>query len=138
MKAGSVLATLVLCLTMAGCASIFSGGEDAASLNEFRTANGLSTLSRDANLTAMASAHSADMARRASLDHDGFRETRGPRGARAENVAYGCNDEPCTIRQWIKSSGHRRNMLLRDVSRYGLGSAVSKSGRTYWTLLVGE
>jgi hypothetical protein len=29
-------------------------------------------------------------------------------------------------------------MLRTDVSRYGLASAPSRSGRRYWTLLVGE
>jgi uncharacterized protein YkwD len=137
----SRLGPLFCLLALAGCGSLglLSGvGETAASLNEFRQANGLKPLQQDAGLTAMAAAHSADMARRETLDHGGFREQRGPRGARAENVAYGCNDTPCTIQQWIKSSGHRANMLRADVGRYGLGSAVSKSGRKYWTLLVGE
>ena len=124
----SILAAVCLSLCAAGCASILGVGKDAASLNEFRIANGLAPLARDGNLTSMAAAHSADMARRGAMDHGGFMESRGPRGARAENVAYGCKDEPCTIRQWIDSSGHRANMLRRDVTRYGLASAVSEIG----------
>jgi uncharacterized protein YkwD len=133
-----LLPTLLSLMLLAGCGSLgllTGAGENAATLNEFRGANGLKPLQQDAGLTAMAATHSADMARRETLDHGGFRETRG---ARAENVAYGCADSPCTIRQWIKSSGHRTNMLRADVTKYGLGSAVSKSGRKYWTLLVGE
>ncbi len=133
-----IVVTLAALLAVAGCGTIVGTGENAASLNEFRAANGLKPLGQDDNLTALAGAHSADMARRETLDHGGFMEQRGPRGARAENVAYGCKDAPCTIRQWIRSSGHRANMLRSDVTKYGLGSAVSKSGRTYWTLLVGE
>ena len=60
------------------------------------------------------------------------------KGARAENVAYGCKDPACVIQQWVNSSGHRRNMLIPGLTRYGLASATSPSGRTYWTLLVGE
>jgi uncharacterized protein YkwD len=78
------------------------------------------------------------MARRESLDHDGFMTSRGPRGARAENVAYGCKDSACVIQQWVNSSGHRKNMLIASVTRYGLASATSSSGKTYWTLLVGD
>jgi len=127
-------------LALAGCGSLSITGtpETATSLNGFRAAHGLSQLSTDSKLTALASEHSADMARRDSLDHDGFMTSRGPRGARAENVAYGCKDSPCTIQQWVNSSGHRRNMLIPGLTRYGLASAVSPSGKTYWTLLVGE
>jgi uncharacterized protein YkwD len=79
------------------------------------------------------------MARRESLDHDGFMTRRGPRGARAENVAYGCKESACVIQQWVNSSGHRKNMLIPSLYplRPCLGH-VAVSGRTYWTLLVGE
>jgi len=78
------------------------------------------------------------MARRDSLDHNGFMSHRGPRGARAENVAYGCKESACVIQQWVNSSGHRKNMLIPRLTRYGLASATSPSGKKYWALLVGE
>ena len=56
----------------------------------------------------------------------------------AENVAYGCKESACVIQQWVNSSGHRKNMLIPGLTRYGLASAVSPSGKKYWTLLVGE
>ena len=131
---------LLLALALAACGSLSITGtpEVATSLNGFRASHGLSQLRTDGTLIALASEHSADMARRDSLDHDGFMAHRGPRGARAENVAYGCNDSACVIQQWVNSSGHRKNMLIPGLTRYGLASAVSPSGRTYWTLLVGE
>jgi uncharacterized protein YkwD len=109
----------------------------ALDLNSFRAAHGRPPLAADGSLAAMAYSHSADMARRGRLDHAGFMQHRGPGGARAENVAYGCADAACAMRLWIRSSGHRRNMLRRDVSRYGLASAVSANGRRYWTLVLG-
>jgi uncharacterized protein YkwD len=109
----------------------------ATDLNSYRTAHGRPPLQADGTLTAMAYAHSADMARRGRLDHAGFRQQRGPAGARAENVAYGCADAACAMRMWIRSAGHRRNMLRGDVGRYGLASAASANGRRYWTLLLG-
>ena len=87
-----LLVILPLLLAVSGCGSLSSivgVGESATSLNSFRAANGLSQLSSDPGLTAMAQSHAADMARRESLDHNGFMEFRGPKGARAENVAYG-------------------------------------------------
>jgi uncharacterized protein YkwD len=129
---------LALSLTACGSLSITGTPETATSLNGFRASHGLSQLRTDAALAALAAEHSADMARREALDHDGFMTGRGPRGARAENVAYGCRESACVIQQWVASSGHRKNMLIPNLTRYGLASAVSPSGRTYWTLLVGE
>jgi len=134
------IAIALLALALAACGSLSVTGtpEIATSLNGFRAAHGLSQLRIDGTLAALASEHSADMARRDSLDHDGFMTSRGPRGARAENVAYGCRDPACVIQQWVNSSGHRKNMLIPSLTRYGLASATSASGKTYWTLLVGE
>ena len=134
------IAIALLAMALAGCGSFSLTGtpEIATSLNGFRAAHGLSQLRTDGALAALASEHSADMARRDSLDHNGFMTSRGPRGARAENVAYGCKDPACVIQQWVNSSGHRKNMLIPSLTRYGLASATSPSGKTYWTLLVGE
>jgi uncharacterized protein YkwD len=134
------IASVLLAASLAGCGTLSIPGtpETATSLNGFRASHGLSQLDTDSNLTALASEHSADMARRDSLDHDGFMTRRGPRGARAENVAYGCKETACVIQQWVNSSGHRKNMLIPGLTRYGLASATSSSGRKYWTLLLGE
>jgi len=59
-------------------------------------------------------------------------------GAAAENVAYGCTTEDCVIRMWARSGAHRANMLRRDVTSYGLGSADSANGKRYWVLEVGN
>jgi len=134
------LASTLLAASVAGCGtlSVLATPETATSLNGFRVSHGLSQLRTDGTLAALASEHAADMARRDSLDHNGFMTHRGPRGARAENVAYGCKETICVIQQWVKSSGHRTNMLIPSLTRYGLASATSPSGKKYWTLLVGE
>ena len=133
-------ASTLLAALVAGCGSLSIPGtpETATSLNGFRASHGLSQLHTDGTLVALASEHAADMARRDSLDHSGFMTHRGPRGARAENVAFGCTDSACVIQQWVSSSGHRKNMLIPNLTRYGLASAISPSGKKYWTLLVGE
>jgi uncharacterized protein YkwD len=134
------IASMLLAAALAGCGTVSlpDAPAMAASLNGFRASHGLSPLRTDGSLAALASQHAASMARRDSLDHDGFMTHRGPRGGRAENVAYGCKDTACVIQQWVNSSGHRRNMLIPGLRRYGLASATSPSGKTYWTLLLGE
>jgi uncharacterized protein YkwD len=109
----------------------------AMELNSYRAKNGRAPLRLDSSLAGLAYSHAADLARRGALDHAGFLSQRGPAGANAENVSYGCGDEDCAIRQWARSAGHRANMLSKDVTSYGLGSAVSASGRRYWVMELG-
>lgn len=82
----------------------------------------------------LAQEHSNDMARRGHLDHRGF-ASRAKRGARAENVAYGHDSVARTIAQWAASPRHAANMRLPGCK--GIASAVSRSGRRYWTMEIG-
>jgi uncharacterized protein YkwD len=49
----------------------------------------------------------------------------------AENIAYGYNDFPSTLKQWINSAGHRANLLLHGAKWIGVAHARN-SKRTYW------
>lgn len=133
-----MLECLALLLQLSGCSAPAVTAQKATSLNEFRAGNGLPALRSDPKMIGLARAHAEDMARRSTMDHAGFFEKRGPAGARAENVLYGCGTEACTIKNWINSPGHRANMLLADVKTYGLASAKSKSGVEYWALELGK
>jgi uncharacterized protein YkwD len=117
------LAALACC-----CSCAFS-----ETLNSFRRAHGLAALQRSSTLQAMARRHAQSMAARRTIDHAGFFAERGRAGARAENVAAGCVSEGCAVALWAGSSGHRQNMLLADVRKYGLASS---SG--YWCLVLGR
>ena len=83
-------------------------------------------------LPQAAQRHAKSMAVRHAMDHLGFYSWRGPAGARAENVAWGC-----AAVMWEESSGHRANMLLTDIKRYGIASATS-GGSRYWCLVLGR
>ncbi len=82
------------------------------------------------------------MAAKDSLDHDvlgRFSNRISPSGAgsAAENIAYGYDNFPKTLTQWIESSGHRKNLLLHDATRVGIASAKSSStGRMYWAMEI--
>jgi uncharacterized protein YkwD len=119
---------LVTLVALACCCSpAFS-----ATLNSFRHVHGLPALQRSGTLQAMAQRHASSMATRRTIDHSGF-TGRSRAGARAENVAAGCASESCAIALWAGSPGHRENMLLTDVRKYGLAS----SGQ-YWCLVLGR
>jgi uncharacterized protein YkwD len=83
----------------------------------------------------LAQQHSTDMARRESLDHSGF-HSRAMQGARAENVAMGSTTRAGAMAQWRGSPGHAANMRLPGCK--AVASAASRSGRRYWTMLIGK
>ena len=53
--------------------------------------------------------------------------------ARGENIAYGYTSPAAVIDGWMKSSGHRAN-ILGDYEALGVGVHV-KNGTVYWTQL---
>ena len=61
---------------------------------------------------------------------------RARRGARAENVATGNSSKALTMAQWSASPPHAANMLLPGCK--GIASAVSRSGRHYWTMEIAQ
>lgn len=113
----------------------------AETIEDARRARGLPHLAISGHLAAIAHEHAADMARRRSLDHDGFHERRGPAGAMAENVSWSCRNATCAIERWLRSPPHRANILLRTARSYGVASAngLSPAGRptTYWAMEIG-
>lgn len=112
----------------------------ALDLNTFRAQHKLPPLSYSATLAGAAYEHARDLARRGRLDHDGFKQRIGAlvSGMSAENVSYGCDDQPCAIQQWARSAGHRRNMLLKGVTAFGIASARADNGRRYWVMVLGN
>ena len=126
---GGIGVTLVLLMTPAL----------ALDLNSFRAQHGRPPLSVSGQLAGIATSHARDLARRQRLDHNGFRERMAfVRSAAAENVLVGCADADCAFRKWAASSGHRANMLRRDVTHYGIASATADNGRRYWVLELGN
>ncbi|MGE0675953.1 CAP domain-containing protein [Pseudolabrys sp.] len=127
----SFTATLAALLSMSAAVA-------AEDLNAFRAKNGRPPLAYSSTLAAIAQEQASSMARRGRLDHKNFRQrTRLVGTMAAENVSWGCDDAPCAIRQWSRSAGHRRNMLLTGVSHYGIASATAENGRRYWALELG-
>ena len=124
-----------------------------ALLNAERGRSGLPAVRLDPRLNIAAEAHAADMARADFLDHAGSdgsspaeRASRGgyPAGSVVlENVAQGTVDADETVKGWMESPGHRRNMLDPRVIDIGLavadGDPLNGSGilRRYWALTLG-
>ncbi len=102
-------------------------------INGHRGAAGLARLSGDPKLHRLAQEHSAAMARRGTLDHDGFRSRfeRSGYSVCVENLARNQHTPQDLVAAWSRSSGHNANMLNARVTH----AAVAQSG-TYATFLA--
>lgn len=133
---------LALGLWLAIChAAAAQGGTPADLISNFRLAHSEGRVTSDSTLNTIAQKQANAMAAKDVLDHDvlgPFNARVAPAGSEraAENIAYGYDNFPKTLGQWIDSSGHRKNLLLHDASRIGVANAKSASGRTYWAMVI--
>jgi uncharacterized protein YkwD len=115
-------------------------------VNAERRSHGESPLVWDAELTRMARLHSEKMAQQNFFNHtgpdgQGLRERSRANGivgfkALAENLAYNkgfADAASCAVVGWMRSEGHRDNILNEEFTRSGIGIARSADGRVYFT-----
>ena len=123
--------------------------------NKFRKDNRLQPLDPDVRLIVIAQRHARNMAQQDKFgdsDRNGhvldgrnlaYRIQVGGYqfGRVAENVGYQRNrTDPARsmMAGWKASTGHRRNMLLDDITEIGVGAAQGKSGRWYFVQVFGR
>lgn len=114
--------------------------------NTERTSRGLSELSLQANLQAAAESHATWMARVGRMSHTGenrsspwdrIREAGYRYAIASENVAWGYSDAADVTGGWMRSPGHRRNILTDGFRDAGFASAAGRDGRLYWCAVFG-
>src|ERR1700761_2154010 len=122
--------------------AIAQAASPAEMISDFRLKHGEKRVILDPTLSRIAREQADAMAAKDALSHEvlgGFSRRINPSGAgrAAENIAYGYDSFPKTLNQWIESSEHRKNLLLHDASRIGIGSAKSSAtGRVYWAMEI--
>lgn len=127
----------------ASTAEAFAGLVEAH--NRERARKGLPPLAVNDRLTAAAQGHADDMAAHRRMSHrggDGSSPFR--RMSRAgysyqsagENVAYGQRSVGAVMSDWMRSSGHRRN-ILGKFSEIGAAYATDAHGTAYWCVTFG-
>lgn len=115
--------------------------------NKERAKEELPSLAPNAVLFKLARAHSANMAKQGKMEHklDGKGPAQrakdiGYRYARVgENVAWtdgGTIKE--VVKGWMKSEGHRANILHKEYREIGLGVAEDDNGERYFTQVFGR
>jgi uncharacterized protein YkwD len=105
-------------------------------INNARTARGLAPLKVNAKVEYWSIDHARHMARRGQLEHDSITRLRreSPRRAVAwsENIARNtaANAARRAHRMWMRSPGHRANILNPLTTHMGVG-VVKRGGYTY-------
>lgn len=117
---------------------------DVASLtNQYRAQYGLPPLRVNVNLERVAELHGRDMVRNRFFSHSGSDGSDiGDRALRvgyrycviAENIAQGHRSARDVAKGWMKSPGHRRNMLDRSVTEIG----VTRGQGNTWVMVLGS
>ncbi|GFE65627.1 CAP domain-containing protein [Litoreibacter roseus] len=118
-------------------------GDTQALLNEIREENGKAALAESPLLLRAAARYARDLSRSGAFSHTGpDGSTPGSRVRAAgydwcfiaENIAQGQRNEQTVMEDWMKSRGHRRNMLSGRAKEYALVRAEGN----YWVLLLGS
>lgn len=111
-----------------------------------RGRRGLPPLAVNESLSAAAQKHAEEMAARGRMSHRGFdgsspfrrMERAGYSYVRAgENVAYGQPTVADVMAVWMRSPGHKRNVLGK-FSEIGVGRATDEGGTPYWCVTFGS
>lgn len=115
-------------------------------INGLRSSRGLQTVSSDPALQKAARNQAKLMARHQKMQHTTAPGTRfsvrmrkvGYSSAAGENIASGYDTIEKTIDAWMRSPPHRKILLERRFSRFGIAVARDdKTGRPYWALVMG-
>ncbi len=111
-------------------------------VNAERTKQGLSALTWDSSLAAVAEAHSLDMAQNNFFSHtnlkgqspfDRMKAFGISYSYAAENIAAGQKTPESVMNSWMNSEGHRNNILNGNLTRLGVGYVKGGSYGHYWT-----
>ncbi|WP_306214853.1 CAP domain-containing protein [Actinoplanes sp. RD1] len=111
-------------------------------VNEERRRAGRPRLTEHPLLGAAARAHSADMAKREFYSHvspegstvaDRVAATGYLFAAVGENIAWGQENPMQVVTAWMRSPGHRANILHPDYTELGVGVADHRRGALVWT-----
>ena len=119
----------------------------ASMISGYRTNNGLPAVTLDPELTRLAAAQAAVMAKRDRLDHNAGKpfvlrlKASGYDAKRAaENVGAGYHTLAEAFSGWRDSAPHRANMLLAGATRIGIAAVYTPSSKykVYWALILAE
>ncbi|GAA2714768.1 MULTISPECIES: CAP domain-containing protein [Actinoplanes] len=109
--------------------------------NVQRTAHGCAALTVNDQLTDAARGHSAWMGKTGDFSHTGRggsnfvarAKAAGYAKPSAENIAWGYRSADEVVGGWMRSPGHRQNILNCKSTTVGVGAVYSAGGTPYYT-----
>lgn len=109
--------------------------------NHQRIKAGCKALTVNSALTNAGRTHSAWMARTGTFSHvgnggstfDARIRSAGYRKPSAENIAWGYRSGADVVNAWMKSPGHRTNLLNCASKTVGVGAVYAANGNPYFT-----
>ena len=109
--------------------------------NKERVKAGCAGLRVNAQLLWAARGHSKYMATTGRFSHSGMNKSTfvsraraaGYTAARSENIAWGYRSAAEVVKAWMKSPGHRRNLLDCGAKTFAVGVVYSANGTPYYT-----
>lgn len=104
--------------------------------NVERGKNGIEQLQLSPELMITAQQWAENMAKRNRMVH-GNTYIHEEFGIGGENIAWGQSSIDEVIRDWMNSTGHRRNILNKQFTHAGFGYARTPDGRPYWCAQFG-
>ena len=117
----------------------------ASMISGYRTNNGLAAVALDPELTRLAEAQAATMAKRDRLDHAAgkpfvvrLKASGYDAKVAAENVGAGYHTLAEAFSGWRDSAPHRANMLLKGATRMGIAAIYTPTSKykVYWALIL--
>lgn len=112
-------------------------------INQERVKNGFGPLELDNRLVIAARQKSKDLLENNYFSHNSVqlgtpKEMIEKNGIifyklGGENIAKGKGDVETIVKAWLNSEGHRRNILLKDYKKTGVGISKDLNGITYYT-----
>ena len=117
----------------------------ASMISGYRTNNGLTAVTLDPELTRLAEAQAATMAKRDRLDHNAGKPFVARLKASgydakfaAENIGAGYHTLAEAFSGWRDSPPHRANMLLEGATRMGIAAIYTPTSKykVYWALIL--
>jgi uncharacterized protein (TIGR03000 family) len=114
--------------------------------NRERKLAGCEPLVFNSKLASAAQKHADNMAKKQvlnhTLDNQDFMQRATAEGyllaAGGENIAEGASSSSDVVGMWMRSPGHKKNMLSTDYSEIGVGTAWDTQGRRYDVQLFGR
>ena len=127
--------------------AILDDAAAASMISGYRANNGLPAVSLDPELTRLAAAQVAAMAKRDRLDHGAgkpfvarLKASGYDAKTAAENISAGYHTLAEAFSGWRDSPPHRANMLLKGATRMGIAAVYTPSSKykVYWALILAE